>query len=104
MQDAEEVALQTNIPRNQVNKILSNLAKHGRIRRLRRGLYTMIGMMLVQGEVHPFVIATHLHQLSAISHWSALQHHRLTELVPQIVTASTPTAYSYERERRLLRS
>jgi hypothetical protein len=28
---------------------------------------------------------------SIISHWSALQHHGLTEQVPQIITASTPT-------------
>jgi predicted transcriptional regulator of viral defense system len=91
IQDATDAALQENIPLNQLNKILSSLARHERITRLRRGLYTSIGMVPVQDEIHPFVIATHLVQPSAISHWSALQHHGLTEQVPQIVTASTPT-------------
>src|SRR5690606_24669307 len=36
-------------------------------------------------------ISAYLIQPSAISHWSALQHHGLTEQVPQIITASTTT-------------
>jgi predicted transcriptional regulator of viral defense system len=91
MKDVATVATLEKIPHNQLRKILSNLAKHGRISRLRRGLYTTIGMESVANITHPFVIATHLVQPSAISHWSALQHHGLTEQVPQIITASTPT-------------
>jgi len=91
MKDAEMAAKLEKIPHNQLRKILSNLAKHGRISRLRRGLYTTIGMIPAENITHPFVIATHLVQPSAISHWSALQHHGLTEQIPQIITASTPT-------------
>lgn len=91
MQDVVEAANFEKIPHNQLGKILSNLAKHKRILRLRRGLYTTIGMESVQSNIHPFVIATHLIQPSVISHWSALQHHGLTEQIPLIVTASTPT-------------
>jgi predicted transcriptional regulator of viral defense system len=91
MQDVAQAAALEKIPQNQLRKILSNLAKHGRVSRLRRGLYTTIGMIPVQSNIHPFVIATHLAQPSTISHWSALQHHGLTEQIPQIVTASTPT-------------
>lgn len=91
MKDVATVATLEKIPHNQLGKILSNLAKHGRISRLRRGLYTTIGMESVANITHPFVIATHLVQPSAISHWSALQHHGLTEQIPQIITASTPT-------------
>lgn len=58
---------------------------------MRRGLYTTIGMESVANITHSFLIATHLVQPSAISHWSALQHHGLTEQIPQIITASTPT-------------
>lgn len=91
VKDAEMAAKLEKIPPNQLRKILSNLAKHGRISRLRRGLYTVIGMIPAENMTHPFVIATYLVQPSAISHWSALQHHGLTEQIPQIITASTPT-------------
>jgi predicted transcriptional regulator of viral defense system len=91
MKDVTTAATLEKIPHNQLRKILSTLAKHGRISRLRRGLYTTIGMESVANITHPFVIATHLVQPSAISHWSALQHHGLTEQIPQIITASTPT-------------
>ena len=91
MKDVAMAAIPEKIPHNQLRKILSTLAKHGRIARLRRGLYTAIGMESAANITHPFVIATHLVQPSAISHWSALQHHGLTEQIPQIITASTPT-------------
>jgi len=47
MQDIREAAVADNIPLNQLTKIISNLAKQQRIRRLRRGLYTTIGMLSV---------------------------------------------------------
>ena len=37
MQDATTASIAENIPHNQLKKILSNLAKQGRISRLRRG-------------------------------------------------------------------
>lgn len=88
--DAEAIAQAEGIPHPQLKKILSNLAKQGRVLRLRRGLYASAGLLPGQIYTHPFVIATHLIQPSAISHWSALQHHGLTEQVPQRITASTP--------------
>lgn len=91
MEDVARVASLEKIPPNQLRKLLFTLAKQGRIARLRRGLYTTIGMESVANITHSFVIATHLVQPSAISHWSALQHHGLTEQVPQIITASTPS-------------
>lgn len=91
MQDVTVAATTENIPHNQLKKILSNLAKHGRALRVRRGLYISIGLIAEQNITHPFVIAAYLIQPSAISHWSALQHHGLTEQIPQIVTASTPS-------------
>lgn len=89
MQDAEIAADTVQIPQNQLKKILSNLAKHGRIHRLRRGLYVSIGLLGEQPAIHPFVISAYLIQPSAVSHWSALEYHGLTEQVSRIVTAST---------------
>lgn len=90
MEDALSAADFEKIPRQQIRKILSNLVKHKWVLRLRRGLYVSIGLLTQQtNSTHPFVISAYLIQPSAISHWSALQHHELTEQIPQIVTAST---------------
>ena len=89
MNDIKEAARRQNIPPGQLGKILSNLAKRGRLLRIRRGLYVGIGLVADQANAHPFVISAYLIQPSAISHWSALQHHGLTEQVPQVITAST---------------
>jgi predicted transcriptional regulator of viral defense system len=56
------------------------------IHRLRRGLYVSIGLLPEQTKTHPFVISAYLIHTSAISHWSALQHHALTEQISQILT------------------
>jgi predicted transcriptional regulator of viral defense system len=87
MNDIKEAARTQNIPLAQLGEILSNLAKRGRLLRLRRGLYVGLGLVANQANAKPFVISAYLIQLSAISHWSALQHHGLTEQVPQIITA-----------------
>jgi predicted transcriptional regulator of viral defense system len=105
MQDAIVAATQEMIPLNQLRKVLSNLTKQKLILRLRRGLYVSIGFPPEQAHTHPFVISTHLIQPAAISHWSALQHHGLTEQIPQIVTASTPSKVITPsmREKKVLR-
>lgn len=90
IKDVEAAADLEKIPVNQRNKILSQLAKHGRVLRLRRGLYAITGLLSGESDVHPYAIAAYLIQPSAISHWSALQHHGLTEQIPQIITASSP--------------
>ncbi len=90
MEDVAAAAVLEDIPQKQLGKILSNLAKRGWILRLRRGLYVGIGLLPEQAYTHSFAISAYLIQPSAISHWSALQHHGLTEQIPQIVTASTP--------------
>jgi predicted transcriptional regulator of viral defense system len=87
--NAKAAATPERIPLRQLNKILFNLTKHELIHRLRRGLYVIVGALAEKKYPHPFAISTHLVQPSAISHWSALQHHGLTEQIPQVVTAST---------------
>ena len=89
MDDIKTAAHTQRIPPSQISKILSNLAKHGKILRLRRGLYVSLGLGEEHANIHAFVISSYLIQPSVISHWSALQHHGLTEQIPHIVTAST---------------
>jgi predicted transcriptional regulator of viral defense system len=91
-QTALLVARKLKIPENELNIILYRLTKKGIIKRLRRGLYVCIGLLGEITEVHSFVVSSFLinppHE-HMISHWSALQHHGLTEQIPIAVTAST---------------
>lgn len=78
------------IPQSELNIILSRLSKKGMILRLRRGLYTCIGILGETSKVHPFAVSSFLALPSAISHMSALHYHGLTEQIPLSVTASSP--------------
>lgn len=69
---------------------LTALTKAGWIMRLRRGLYATTGSVPGGIELPAFAIATALVTPSAISHWSALNHHHLTDQIPRTVTAMTP--------------
>jgi predicted transcriptional regulator of viral defense system len=89
-EDAKAAAADLAIPETYLPQLLSKLATGGWLLRLRRGLYAGMGRLPGEVEVHPFAVATSLVSPSAISHWSALHHHGLTEQVPRQVTASTP--------------
>jgi predicted transcriptional regulator of viral defense system len=89
-EEAKAAAADLAIPATYLPQLLSKLAAGGWLLRLRRGLYAGMGRLPGEVEVHPFAVATNLVSPSAISHWSALHHHGLTEQVPRQVTASTP--------------
>lgn len=88
--EAREAAVSLGIAPGYLNALLGRLAAGGWIVRLRRGLYAGTGRLPGQVAVHPFAIATHLVTPAAISHWSALNFHGLTEQVPRLITAVTP--------------
>ena len=87
--EAAAVGSTIGIKRAGLNQVLALLNKSGWISRLRRGLYVISGGMPGSVNVHPFLIATRLVEPSAISHWSAMNYHGLSEQVPQVVTAFT---------------
>lgn len=72
-----------------VETTLRRLADAGWVERLRRGLYATTGELPGISALHPFAIATAIVQPSAVSHWSALNHHGLTTQVPRVVTCMT---------------
>lgn len=74
-----------------VPRLLKSLADAGWIIRLRRGLYAGTGRLPGGVDVPPFVIATSLVKPSAIAHMSALAHHGLTDQIPRVISAITPT-------------
>lgn len=89
-EEAKAAGARLGIPASYLSQVLSRLAASGWLRRLRRGLYAGTEPFLGGGQVHPFAIATRLVLPSAISHWSAMNYHGLTEQVARVVTAITP--------------
>jgi predicted transcriptional regulator of viral defense system len=69
---------------------LHHLARSGWIVRLKKGLYALSGAVPGTTPLHEFEIAMALVQPAAISHWSALSHHGLTDQIPQRVFVLTP--------------
>ncbi|MFA5975941.1 MAG: hypothetical protein WC859_07210 [Elusimicrobiota bacterium] len=86
IEQAHAAAEKLGIPKSYESVLLTSLFQGKWVQRLRRGLYSIADV-----SIHPFAIATRLVEPSAISHWSALNHHGLTEQIPQAVFAITPT-------------
>lgn len=72
-----------------VRQALHHLAKAGWVVRLRRGTYALSGAVPGNPPLHEFEIAMALVQPAAISHWSALSFHGLTEQTPRHVFVLT---------------
>lgn len=79
---------------------LHHLNRTGWIVRLRRGLYAISSSVPGFSPVHEFEIAMALVSPAAISHWSALHHHGLTEQAPRRVFVLTTTDANSPRESR----
>jgi predicted transcriptional regulator of viral defense system len=87
--EAWAVADRLGVSEGHLRKLLHQLVASGWLVRLRDGLYAGTGKLSGEIDIHPFAIATHLVTPSAISHWSAMSHHGLTEQIPHVVTAFT---------------
>ena len=88
--DACRIGSSLGISSSYLGALIPQLANSGWLIRLRRGLYTITGSLAGNIHVHPFAVATQVVQPSAISHWSAMHHHGLTEQIPQRISAITP--------------
>lgn len=78
---------------------LYHLRRNGWIVSLRRGLYALSSTVPGVTPAHEFEIAMALVEPAAISHWSALHHHGLTEQAPRKVFVLTTTEASVPRAR-----
>ncbi|HPA50976.1 MAG TPA: type IV toxin-antitoxin system AbiEi family antitoxin domain-containing protein [Thermoanaerobaculia bacterium] len=87
--DARNASAKVGLAPGAVETTLRRLADAGWVERLRRGLYATTGELPGLAALHPFAIATAIVQPSAVSHWSALNHHGLTTQVPRVVTCMT---------------
>ena len=75
---------------SQIPALLKLMVDAGWLVRLRRDLYAGTGRLPGGVDVPAFAVATALVTPSAVSHWSALAHHDLTDQVPVVVTVTTP--------------
>ena len=89
-EDARALAEKCGISPSSISYVLHELVTAGWVQRLRRGLFAGTGSLPGAQHLHPFAVATKLIEPSAISYWSALQHHGLTEQLPQYITVTTP--------------
>lgn len=96
---ARELGEEIGLGGSYLRQALHYLARDGWIVRLRRGLYALSSTVPGVSPVHEFEIAMALVEPAAISHWSALHHHGLTDQVPRSVFVLTTTKASVPRER-----
>lgn len=95
--DARKAGSSCGMADNYVVEALYHLSNNGWITRLKRGLYIISSSFPGMTPVHEFEIAMALVQPSAISHWSALHFHGMTEQIPQRVYITTTQAVPISR-------
>jgi len=96
---ARELAHEVGLKDSYLAEALYHLRRNGWIVSLRRGLYALSSPMPGIAPAHEFEVAMALVNPAAISHWSALHHHGLTEQAPRKVFVLTTTTASLPRVR-----
>jgi len=97
-EQAKELAPTVGISLDYLNQALHHLERAGWIVRLKKGLYSLSSILPGVSPLHEFQIAMALVRPAAISHWSALNYHGMTEQTPKQVFVLT-TAQSLPRTR-----
>jgi predicted transcriptional regulator of viral defense system len=88
---ARELAPEVGLKDAYLSEALHHLNRTGWVVRLKRGLYAVSSSLPGVIPVHEFEIAMALVSPAAISHWSALHHHGLTEQAPRTTFVLTTT-------------
>lgn len=96
---ARELASHVGLKDDYLWESLYHLRRNGWIVALRRGLYALASTVPGVEPAHEFEIAMALADPAAVSHWSALNFHGLTEQVPRNVFVLTTTDAFVPRAR-----
>lgn len=96
---AREMGSRVGLKASYLKESLYLLRKNGWIVSLRRGLYALSSTIPGITPVHEFEVAMALTDPAAISHWSALHFHGMTDQVPTDVFILTTTGASFPRVR-----
>ena len=86
---ARELAPAVGLSEGYLRQALHHLATSGWIVRLRYGLYAISSTVPGMPPIHELDVAMHLVHPAAISHWSALHYHGLTEQIPRMIYVTT---------------
>jgi predicted transcriptional regulator of viral defense system len=94
---ARQAAQDVGIRPGYVTEALYHLQKAGWIQRLKRDVYAVTEESGMGMPPHEYEIAMALVTPCAISHWTAMHYHHLTQQIPNTVFALTPTGTSIPR-------
>ncbi|MBI3258031.1 MAG: type IV toxin-antitoxin system AbiEi family antitoxin domain-containing protein [Ignavibacteriae bacterium] len=94
---AQETARQEGINPGYVAEALHHLLKGKWIIRLKRGVYAFSIHSGFGPSPHEFEVSQALIPYSAISHWTAMHYHHLTQQTPNKIFSITPTTTSIPR-------
>ncbi|NVL89822.1 MAG: type IV toxin-antitoxin system AbiEi family antitoxin domain-containing protein [Desulfobacterales bacterium] len=103
VQDARKSASSCGIANGYVVESLHHLSNTGWIVRLKKGLYIISSSFPGMTPIHEFEIAMALVHPAAISHWSAMHFHGMTEQIPQRVYVTTTQAIVVSRSAKRLK-
>lgn len=95
--DAKEIASSLSIKRSYLPHLLTSLINKNMIRSLMRGHYAIEDHILSGAPLHKYEIAMHLAKEGAVSCWSAMSTHELTDQVLTTVFVLVP--HSYDKNR-----
>lgn len=96
---AREFGPEVGLSEGYIRQALYHLAKSGWVVRLHNGLYAISPTVPGVTPAHEFEIAMALVEPAAISHWSAMHHHGLTEQAPRTVFVLTTAGSSTPASR-----
>lgn len=82
-----------------LRQALHHLTKTGWVVRLRKGLYALSSSVTGSAPLHEFEIAAALVEPAAISHWTAMHYHGLTEQAPRKIFILTTTEAAPPQDR-----
>lgn len=88
LDDARQYAADAAVSEHYLAKAFHYLEQDGWIKRLHKGLYQLLPP-LINAPIHEYELAMHLVSNGAISHWSAMNFHGLTEQIPRTVFVLT---------------
>lgn len=96
-EEAMQLSPQAGISPSYVTQALHYLTRTGWVDRLRRGLYVLGPSATGTAPIHDFEIGIALVKPAAISHWSAMRFHNMTEQIPRRVFVTTTRTLSIPR-------
>jgi predicted transcriptional regulator of viral defense system len=92
-EQAREIAPEVGLSEGYVRQALHHLTRSGWLVRLHKGLYALSSSVPGISPAHEFEVAMALVHPAAISHFSALHYHELTDQIPRRVFVTTTTGH-----------